>query len=1546
MTITWRRIKVLLSATLVVLQALCLPVGMIYAETVEVPINETGEVLGPLEFPRIKNYLEEGESSEPRFFFSQSLMKGAIEESIKVIFFSDQEVSEARVTLPNEAKLLKDQLPAGLTAKQGAHSYEWIIQTVRARSTFVLPVVFDLVGNYEVAAEGTTATIEVQEQEEEIVEEKPAKEPEAADESSDSQEELKVEEGLNDKESSGVSEEQKNESAVEDPKDQPVDEQHAEDESKKAEQAIFDGKTIEVDTFEQLRAAIANSEVAKIEVRANLSRTSTAAATAIGALNRSLVIKGNGYTIDFGGGSTSALDNGSLILSELDTNQEATLKVENAILRKNMPLAIFNARGNGLGWELQLENITEHANNVGTLAYIPQGKVAFTGGMNRSILPNLNVNRNFIEAKETIISGGATVDVTRGNTCVIWSSSTVKDPKIKISEGSRFNIITGTGTVNTIDLSGENPTIELSGGSILNLQTQGTSANPTIGSNNSIMLRGIRPRLVAENDSKIQVQSTNAKRGVVLEGITPTIIVSNSIIDVKTATGAGVALVGNNANLTVTGSQLDVTTVSGQAINLSGNGALFEGNESKVTIQSTTGQRMNLIGSNPILNLKNSRLDINATTGRGIYLQGASPQVLLGESQLVITDTGASQGMILQGTDALLSLSNQSEMAITGAGTGTTENIQIGNNNARPKISVNDGSKLSVKTTSGSSAASNTGNNAVRVEGSTALVEVGNTSKIDVTIESGSKRGFLIRGFENKIKVDGKSEISVSTREANGIEQAGSDTLFEVASNSKVYIDTVVSGHLDSAGFFLGERNETSSGGTIKIHDNSLLDINSQSSSALTLLSKGSEFLIESGSKINLSTESSNDQIATLRFRTFGDYIFQLEHAEMNISKNGGDAPAIRMFGGNNVVNLMEGAKFNVYNKGNGIPHDGNVTSGGNIGINYTSGGGSFNVSGKGAEVRVIAENGPAIDMGNNLGEITTSNGGYFHASARTATATGGVFRAGILNVDFDNPLFMDFRNDRFGGGNLFNVANGSSLKASNSDLAVWKNGSNLDGDPDLNFPTLDFSFSGTNFNNLGATSQPDILNTGTFGTTGLTAYSRLSSNNARWAIADELRVPTNADKKIYGHISIPVGLEESRSAWEGEATVTVEVDRADGRKKDYTAKTVGHSNAESGISIYGEEPRAGLFEVNLEEHLQKGDKVKIKEVHLTSGELTQGYENIILTDIIEVFPIVPPTPATFSSSIIAPNSKSIQGVTDNLNVEVTATHNGEALNTDMVTIGTNGEFTLDLSGVSLERDDEIQVFLRDTEGSAQKAGVINPPETNNANGNINPDKELAFHDVTFEAATTLIVGDTGPIAPMDPLNPEKEVDPENPPTLPEDQGLFSLDFASQFDFDLQAISAQNQTYYAKPQRLLNEDGTVNEDDVRPNYVQISDRRSAQERDGWELSVRQHEQFHTEAGEELTGARLVLQNQQIATAQGGTEPGLQHTNPMTLIPGGAKRTLLKAQGPEGEGTWIYRFGNAETAAQSVALEVPKGATPSADRYKTTLTWELSSVPQN
>ncbi|MGG5305308.1 hypothetical protein IGK16_002979 [Enterococcus pernyi] len=198
-------------------------------------------------------------------------------------------------------------------------------------------------------------------------------------------------------------------------------------------------------------------------------------------------------------------------------------------------------------------------------------------------------------------------------------------------------------------------------------------------------------------------------------------------------------------------------------------------------------------------------------------------------------------------------------------------------------------------------------------------------------------------------------------------------------------------------------------------------------------------------------------------------------------------------------------------------------------------------------------------------------------------------------------------------------------------------------------------------------------------------------------------------------------------------------------------------------------------------------------------------------------------------------------------------------------------------------------------------------------------------------------------VDPVDPLNPEIEVYPENKPDLPEDQGLLSIDFVSSFNFGSQAISIHDQTYYAQPQRLLNEDGTVNENEVRPNYVQISDRRPESERNGWELAVTQQEQFKGKENQVLNGASITLLNQQVVTAQGGTAPELQSVHP--LIPGNRQR-LLKAQGSEGMGTWIYRFGDADTAEESVTLNVPKGANPEATTYSTKLTWELSRVPDN
>lgn len=90
-----------------------------------------------------------------------------------------------------------------------------------------------------------------------------------------------------------------------------------------------------------------------------------------------------------------------------------------------------------------------------------------------------------------------------------------------------------------------------------------------------------------------------------------------------------------------------------------------------------------------------------------------------------------------------------------------------------------------------------------------------------------------------------------------------------------------------------------------------------------------------------------------------------------------------------------------------------------------------------------------------------------------------------------------------------------------NSNFAAWANGSNFDLEAEKYWNMVDFELTGSNFNTIRKTSDPESFNTSTFGPAGMTAYSRISANNAR-AVVDELRVPTNADKSIFGHVSIP----------------------------------------------------------------------------------------------------------------------------------------------------------------------------------------------------------------------------------------------------------------------------------------------------------------------------------------------------------------------------------------------------------------------------------------
>lgn len=196
-------------------------------------------------------------------------------------------------------------------------------------------------------------------------------------------------------------------------------------------------------------------------------------------------------------------------------------------------------------------------------------------------------------------------------------------------------------------------------------------------------------------------------------------------------------------------------------------------------------------------------------------------------------------------------------------------------------------------------------------------------------------------------------------------------------------------------------------------------------------------------------------------------------------------------------------------------------------------------------------------------------------------------------------------------------------------------------------------------------------------------------------------------------------------------------------------------------------------------------------------------------------------------------------------------------------------------------------------------------------------------------------------IDPRDPLNPDVDVDPDNRPTLPENQGLISIDFISQFDFGHVPIRSSQAYYPALPQKLRNaEDDPAGGE--RPNYVQISDRR--EESTGWTLSARMDEAgFVSEEGHQLRGVQLLLNNIRMATTGSNTSTAPTYWESRELNTG--RQILAKAEEGQGSGTWIQRFGDGETMDQSVMLEVPVNATPQATSYTGIIHWELSFVPE-
>ncbi|MGM0125946.1 hypothetical protein IGI37_003347 [Enterococcus sp. AZ194] len=220
---------------------------------------------------------------------------------------------------------------------------------------------------------------------------------------------------------------------------------------------------------------------------------------------------------------------------------------------------------------------------------------------------------------------------------------------------------------------------------------------------------------------------------------------------------------------------------------------------------------------------------------------------------------------------------------------------------------------------------------------------------------------------------------------------------------------------------------------------------------------------------------------------------------------------------------------------------------------------------------------------------------------------------------------------------------------------------------------------------------------------------------------------------------------------------------------------------------------------------------------------------------------------------------------------------------------------------------------------------------------------------ITFQAGTSgenpldpKLPNPERPIIPVNPINPEK-------PVTPGTDGPLSIDYVSDFQFNVQQISTKDQTYNAAPQAYTTFDG---ESTTGPNFVQVTDTRGTQT--GWQLRVTQNAQFKTAENEELVGAKLnfanghAISNQQNdldETQKAAITPTvLAETTDKDLTPG-VETVIMTAEAGKGAGTWLYDMGTEATAAESVKLSVPGKSSKLLKAYTSTLTWTLSNTPK-
>jgi len=560
------------------------------------------------------------------------------------------------------------------------------------------------------------------------------------------------------------------------------------------------------------------------------------------------------------------------------------------------------------------------------------------------------------------------------------------------------------------------------------------------------------------------------------------------------------------------------------------------------------------------------------------------------------------------------------------------------------------------------------------------------------------------------------------------------------------------------------------------VKDGAEINAHHTRNSCIQFLGQGNVFNVTNGAKIEATQDGGTYALgATLRFRLSGGQTFNIVNAEVIINKLSGGAPGVRLYGGNNSINVTNGGRFEIYNAGDGSPNNGNGNAG-NQGVYFTNGAtskpDSFYVEGYGSRVEITADYGPAVYNTAGTSSVSVLNKAIFILEGRTSDSDNGTINSGgTTTINLDSPLYFDIRNNRPGGGNAIDAGGSASIfTAVSSDLSVWTKGSDLDANASRSWSLFDYTLSGADFGTIVSTNVPTEFNYDTYGRAS--NYARISANNAS-AVIDELRVATNADNYIYGHAYVPEAIEEQRDAWTDEVYVTVQVkDTAGNVVFTGTGTTVGaaNDNSDEGLRVYGEDERAGMFEILYDPdgdgtggYLPADYTVEVVAAwrggaDSTSGRVHSSTADDLQAGIMTTRDVTPPKALTaddLDSSVmlfegnLTTRTTGISGTAEEAGAAVYLYRNGSLWKDDAgvavtATVGTDGTWSLTFPEKPAAGD-VIAIALNDHVANATDLTKSDLVKLTDAgvfahDGNENPAAEFAFHDAVFSERLQLDV--------------------------------------------------------------------------------------------------------------------------------------------------------------------------------------------------------------